>query len=102
MAIQQCIARLAEMPPLPSEDDADPKEVLKYEELIRSINCPISNEEAKLLVNLFGIDGCFGLAASLVQRIETAPGWPLLDTLVDSDNPWIRELLSRSRRGGRI
>ena len=45
----------------------------KYEQLLSSIEKPVTDEEAKLLTGLFGVDGCFGLGWTLLHLIETAP-----------------------------
>ena len=97
--MQSAVVEIRKLPPLPAEDSASVEEVEKYEKLIREIKTPVSNDEARVLVKMFGMDGCFGLAASLIQRIETAPDWPLVDCFENSENPWILELLMRSRRG---
>lgn len=88
--------------PLPSEDDADLSVLKTYEELYRAVVKPVTDEEARILVELFGPDGCFGLASSIMHLIETAPGWPLEDCLQDLTNEWKVELRNRSIRGGRL
>jgi hypothetical protein len=102
MTIRSEIIELRKIAPLPSEDDATPEVVERYEKLIRAIETPIADEEASLLVEVFGDDGCFGLADSLVQRIETAPHWPILESLTNLENPWVVELIRRAKRGGKI
>jgi hypothetical protein len=81
---------------LPSERSAgglaDPVLLRRYELLIRSIERPITDEEAMSLVGVLGTDDCFGLAWSVVHLIETAPGWPIDDCLKNSDNEWIERL----------
>jgi hypothetical protein len=94
------ISRLVELGRLPSEDDADIEKLRKYEVEYRGIARPITDEEAMALVGLFGDDGCFGLASSLMHLIETAPGWPIKNALSDTDNPWVLELKNRAIRGG--
>lgn len=94
------ICRLVEMGRLPSEDEADTEQVRQYELEYRGITRPITDEEAIALLGLFGEDGCFGLASSLMHLIETAPGWPIKDSLTDTGNPWVLELKNRAIRGG--
>ena len=94
------ISRLVELGRLPNEDDADIEKLRKYEIEYRGIARPITDEEAMALVGLFGDDGCFGLASSLMHLIETAPGWPIKKALSDTDNPWVLELKNRAIRGG--
>lgn len=98
--VRQEINTLYTLGPLPSEHDANPELIRKYEDLYRAIIRPITDEEARLLVKLFGSDGCFGLASSLIHLIETAPGWPLKDCLNNLDNEWIIVLRNRSIKGG--
>jgi hypothetical protein len=87
--------------PLPPESEADVALLEKYDKLYRSILAPITDQEARLLVRLFGHDGCFGLASSIMHLIESAPGWPLTDCLTDPSNEWIVEMKNRCIRGGR-
>jgi hypothetical protein len=99
-SIRQEINILNTLGPLPSENGANPELIQKYEALYRAITKPITDDEARVLVKLFGSDGCFGLASSLVHLIETAPGWPLKDCLKNLENEWIIELKNRAIRGG--
>lgn len=94
------IRRLVELGKLPSEDDGDIETLRKYEIEYRKITRPISDEEATALVGLFGEDGCFGLASSLMHLIETAPSWPIEPCLIDTGNLWVLELKNRAIRGG--
>lgn len=94
------VARLVQLGGLPSEKERLPERVLQFEQLIQAITPPISNNEARALVNLFGDDDCFGLASSLLHLIETAPNWPLKDCLTNTQNLWITELRDRAIRGG--
>jgi|HubBroStandDraft_6_1064221.scaffolds.fasta_scaffold352913_2 hypothetical protein len=94
------IVKLVQLGSLPSEKERPPERILQFEQLIRAITRPVSNNEARALVNLFGDDGCFGLASSLMHLIETAPDWPLKDCLTNTQNVWITELRNRAIRGG--
>lgn len=85
---------------LPSEEGENTELIQKYDDLERSIVPPITDDEARILVKLFGSDGCFGLASSFVHLIETAPNWPIEECLTDLDNEWILELKNRAIRGG--
>lgn len=85
---------------LPSEDDAEVELLKTYDTAYRKIEPPITDEEAIALVGLFGDDGCFGLASSVMHLIETAPGWPIEDVLAATNNAWILELTNRAIRGG--
>ena len=87
---------------LPSEDDAEFEFLKKYEELYSAVTKPVTDEEARILIELFGPDGCFGAASSIMHLIESAPGWPLEDCLRNLDNEWKIELRDRAVRGGRF
>lgn len=102
MTIRPEVHDLHKMAPFPSEEDATPTVVEPYEKLVRAIKTPVTDDEACLLVEVFGDDGCFGLAASLVQRIETAPHWPISKSLTNLGNPWVVELLRRAQRGRKV
>jgi hypothetical protein len=88
---------LVRMGPFPPERGADLSVVKEYERLYRSIVRPVSDDEARLLMRIFGEDDFYGIAASVVSLIETAPGWPLEDCL-NGDNLWIRTLRERCGR----
>lgn len=100
--IRKEIEELNALGPLPSEDSRDIELLKKYDYLYRAITPPLTDDEARILVKLFGSDGCFGLASSLVHLIETSPGWPLEDCLYNMDNEWVLELRNRAMRGGRL
>jgi len=51
------------------------------------------------MVELFVLDGCYGVASSFMRLIETAPGWPLKDCLKQLNNEWKIELRNRAIRG---
>ena len=97
--MRQEIVELGKMGPLPPSEKAVQENlqdlVDKYERLIMSIKKPITNEEARVLVKVFGTDDGFGLVWPLVSLVESAPGWPLADCLEDTDNEWIRMLKQR-------
>jgi hypothetical protein len=104
------VIELAKLGPLPSSKsilDNPEGEVLlkKYEALITSIQRPVTDDEARVLVGLFGPDECFEAEWPLIHLIETAPSWPLEDCLVDMNNEWVALLKQRvenSRRLGKI
>ncbi|MDM8359061.1 hypothetical protein [Pandoraea communis] len=98
MSVRKEIEEMRDLGPLPSEVDADPVTLKRYDELYRSIAKPVTNEEARILVELFGPDGCFGLASSIMHLVESAPGWPLEDCLRDSTIEWRIELRNRAFR----
>jgi hypothetical protein len=94
------VNELAELGPMPCSETAVAKnldDVLRrYEQLILSITKPITDEEARALISIFGEDDAFGLAWSVLNLIESAPGWPLIDVLVDRENRWVTLLRQRA------
>ena len=98
------IKELARMGPLPSYKIAmGPDQLEKLERyglLIVSIRKPVTDEEARVLVSLFGPDDCFEMEETLVHLIESAPGWPLWDCLEDTSNEWIQTLRRRLEKAG--
>jgi hypothetical protein len=89
------------MGPPPSEQELirNPSPLLeKYEQLLLSIEKPVTDEEAKLLTGVFGVDGCFGLGWTLLHLIETAPNWSVDELLENSGNEWIQMLKDRAER----
>ena len=92
------VEQLRRLGPLPTSKDADPHVLAEFERLLNQLQPPITDEDARLLVTLFGPDECFGLAWTLIHLIESAPNWPLADSLEDTQNKWVALLLSRSDR----
>jgi len=82
------IVELSKLGPLPASDKASVALVKKFQDLIESIESPVSDKEARALITLFGPDECFGLAWTLLHLIESAPGWPIMDSLESSSSPW--------------
>lgn len=64
---------------------------LTYERLQR-----VTDDEARVLVELFGPDGCYGVASSFMHLIETAPSWPLKECFEHLNNEWKVELRNRA------
>jgi hypothetical protein len=100
------VIELGKLGPLPCSDMAvsknRPEAIDKYQHLLASIQKPVTDEEARALVTLFGPDDCFGLVWPLVHLVESAPGWPLEDCLKNSDNEWIQLLKLRVENGRRL
>lgn len=85
---------------LPRENGAMSEQIERFQLALQSIARPVSDEEARSLVFLFGEDGCFGLAWSLLHLIETSPGWPLADALINTNNEWVARLQERAVTSG--
>src|SRR3989442_75473 len=94
--MRQEVVELGELGPLPPSDKVVRENlqelVDKYEKLIMSIKKPVTDEEARVLVRVFGSDDGFGLVWPLIALVESAPGWPLADCLQDMSNEWIQTL----------
>src|SRR5438552_1749537 len=73
-----------------------------YESLLSRVAPPISNDEARSLLRLFGPDDCYGLAWTLLHLIESASGWPLYDCLKGPSNAWTERLRLRAERGSHV
>lgn len=84
----------------PAEQGAVPGVVECHENGLKAIARPVSDDEARALVKVFGPDDCFGLAWSLLHLIETAPGWPIKTAIADANPLWAEELKGRCVRGG--
>jgi hypothetical protein len=99
MGIRPEVLAFAELGPLPASS-ADETVIARHESLLHKIKKPVSDQEAALLVTLFGADDCYGLAWALLHLVETAPGGiPAKAPPNDSDNEWVRRLWARSHRG---
>ena len=97
IAAQSAVSELVILGPLPSSAKPDVGQLEKFQSVLAKIKQPISDEDARALVRLFGPDDCFGLAWSLLHLIETAPNWPLEDCLQVSGNEWIERLRERAQ-----
>ena len=98
MHIRKAVEDFVRLGPLP--DSSAPEETIALHQVhLRRIEQPVADEEAALLVELFGPDDCFGLAWTLLHLIESAPGGtPITVEPKASDNEWIRRLWERSHR----
>ena len=91
------VRQLVAMAPLPTENTsgAGVEEVERFEYLLHGIEPPVTDEEAVALAHLFGPDDCYGLAATVLYLVETAPGWPI-EAAIEASNPlWARTLRNR-------
>jgi len=97
--MREAVRKLAQLGPLPDSDSAQEEQLKVYEDLLKQVMPPISDEEAQVLTGLFGPDDCFGLAWTVLHLVESAPGWPLQECLKDEGNEWIQRLRLRAERG---
>lgn len=98
--MRPAVVALRKLGAFPSQHTSTLEQVREHERLYREIEPPVTNEEARVLVGLFGPDDYFGIAEALVNLIETAPEWPIQDCLRDTSNIWVTELKERAIRGG--
>jgi hypothetical protein len=94
--MQVSIRKLIELGKLPSIENADASILKKYQDLLLSIEEPITDEEAVGLMGVLGPDDCFGLAWTLIHIAETAPGWPLREALADVNSEWVKTIMQRA------
>jgi hypothetical protein len=97
--MREAVQKLARLGPLPDSDNAQEEQLKVYEDLLKQVTPPISDDEARVLTGLFGPDDCFGLAWTVLHLVESAPGWPLQECLKDQGNEWIQRLRLRAERG---
>jgi hypothetical protein len=96
------VQELVNMGPLPDCETVAEEQLKIYESLLSRVAPSVSNDEARSLVHLFGPDDCYGLAWTLLQLIESAPGWPLHDCLQDICNEWTERLRLRAERSRHV
>jgi len=97
--MRNTVEELVRLGPLPAEDaNVDESVFGQYEELLLSLRPTVDDEEALALLPIFGLDGCYGMAWTLVHLIESAPGWPLPELANQPDNEWISKLRKRAGR----
>lgn len=94
------IAELLALGTFPSSSSVNLDVIDQQEELLRKISPPITDDEARELVNLFGPDDYFGGAWTVLHLIETAPNWPLSECLTNTSNEWILRLRKRCEQKG--
>lgn len=95
------IERLVKLGPFPPEPMASIEYLREAEKLILAITKPMTNQETRALVTLFGPpDSCYGLAWSVLHLIESAPDWPIVDCIEHPNNEWVATLRDRAVRGG--
>lgn len=100
--MQSAVEDLVKLGPLPRSAKPDLVKLKRVEDALSRVTKPVSDDDARALVQLFGPDDCFGAAWTLVHLIETAPNWPLADVLEGTSNEWIVRLRERAERGGKL
>ncbi len=97
MNVSDEVWQLVRLGPLPAIDSAEVA-IAAHESALRKIPKPVTDEEAALLLRLFGPDDCYGLAWSLLHLIESAPSGVALPERVSGENEWVRRLRERAGR----
>ena len=96
------VEELLKMGPPPSSEEVIRLKLVslveKYEKLLAAIEEPVTDEEANVLVGLYGCDDFFGMNWILLHLIETAPNWLVMEALKDTGNEWIARLKDRAER----
>lgn len=94
------VTQLMKLGPLP-RSSSDVQKIEQWQSALEKIEPPITDDEAAELISLFPPedDECYGLAWTLVHLVETAPNWPLRDSLLDKGNPWIARLRQAAQLG---
>ena len=96
------VAKIEKLGVMPG-DITDESVVKEWEEAVCSIECPVTDEEAVVLLNALPQveSSCYGLAWTLLHACETAPGFSR--TLVEQSRvtgEWKNTLLTGLRNAG--
>jgi hypothetical protein len=94
--MRKAVKELLQFGSMPAETAADVETVEEWEKLLHQIQPPITMDEAEALLLIFGTDSFFGLGWTLVNLIETTPGWPSTVHIPESENEWIQLLKLRA------
>jgi hypothetical protein len=94
--MRKAVKEMLRLGPMPAETAADVKTVEQWEKLLHQIQPLVSKHEAEALLIVFGPDSFFGLAWTLVNLIETVPGWHSTVSIPESKNEWIQLLKIRA------
>jgi hypothetical protein len=94
--IRHEISELVKLGEFPASRDVVLSVMEKQEQLLGSIVPPVTDDEARELIKLFGPDDYFGGAWTVLHLIESAPHWPLADCLSEESNEWILRLKERA------
>ncbi|MFJ9448315.1 hypothetical protein ACIRRH_41865 [Kitasatospora sp. NPDC101235] len=98
MTIRDEVREFVRLGPLPSEEDNSEEgdEAFdKMERALHAIEKPVTDDEARLLIDCFGDDNCFGLAWTLLHIVESAPSPVVTSESPADSNEWITRLWKR-------
>ena len=94
-AVRAQVRAFAELGPLPAEDTVEQDDLEERERLLHRISGPVTDDEARLLMDCFGVDNCYGLAWTLLHLIETAPTFRVDVEPRAGANEWVVRLWRR-------
>jgi hypothetical protein len=96
--VRESVVDFAKLGHLPAESASEEMFAI-HQALLAKIDSPISDDEAKVLIQSFGPDDAFGLAWTLLHLVESAPGGAQLSSEPKADdNEWLRRLWARAHR----
>lgn len=98
VTLRKQVADLVQLGPMPSEEGGDVTTIADYQKRIHALEMPLTTEEARALLAVFGPDDLFGLSWALLTRLETAPDPVVTAKPKDDANRWIRLLWERHER----
>jgi len=93
------IVELVALGRFPADENGVQEVIDRQDALLRQIERPVTDEEARALTRLLGPDTYFELEFAIRRLIESAPGWPLWDVLDEQTAP-IQDLRGRAIRSG--
>ncbi len=99
--VRDVIKELAALGRFPRSEGANVDTLRQQGTLLAAIQRPLSPEEARILVGLFGPDTYDGLAWTLLHLVETTPGWPLEECLAAMESGEWRERMRERAGNGR-
>lgn len=100
--IRSEVSELVKLGAFPPSRGVDLVIIKRQQELLQRITPPVSDDEARELVKLFGPDDYYGLAWTVLHLVEAAPQWPLADCLTGRSNEWIDRLRARVGKKGKL
>ena len=100
--MREAVRELVRLGPLPDQDAATEAQLEAYERELDRLAPPVSAEEARALVGLFGPDDCYGLAWTLLHLVETSDWVPLEDGLAPNGAEWVERLRARAENARRL
>jgi hypothetical protein len=97
--IRTAVKELEALGKFPISEKAQQNTLRQQETILAGIERPLSPEEARVLVRLFGPDTYYGLAWTLLHLIETTPGWPIEACVASMDSgPWQDRIRMRASK----